>query len=67
MPRFATPTRDTVTGHLSRYVCRTVADVDAHLVILRARLPLLTTPQQMRHHYDDIDALLDRRVELATN
>ncbi len=67
MPRFATPTRDTVTGHLSRYVCRTVADVDCHLAILRARLPLLTTPQQMRHHYDDIDKLLDRRVELATN
>ncbi len=66
MPRFSArpPNPDEITGTLSRYLCRTVDDVDCHLVILRARLPLLPTPQQVRSHREDIDLLLDRRNEL---
>ncbi len=60
--RAATPHQ--VIGHLSRYTCRTISDCDAHLTILRARLPLLTTPQQIRQHREDLDLLLDRRLWL---
>ncbi len=67
-PRFTArvPDLDDVIGHLSRYRCRTVTDVDQHLTILRARLPLLTSPKQVREHREDIDQLLDARHLLAT-
>lgn len=67
--RFTAQTTDPswVAGHLSRYRCRTVQDCDQHLTILRARLPLLTMPKQVREHREDIDLLLDRRTVLAAS
>ncbi len=65
--RFTAQTADPswVAGHLSRYRCRTVQDCDQHLTILRARLPLLTSPKQVREHREDMDQLLDARCLLA--
>lgn len=65
--RFTAATQaNIVTGQVERYSCRTVAEVDTHLVRLRARLPYLNSPHVMRQHLEDIDLLLDQRTALAT-
>lgn len=64
--RFTAATQATiVTGQVERYSCRTVAEVDTHLVRLRARLPYLDSPAVLRQHLEDLDLLLDERTKLA--
>lgn len=69
MPRFSAraPSPHEIVGHLQRYPCNTVADCDHHLVILRARLPLLDSPELLRRHREDMDLLLDARTRLTTS
>lgn len=52
-------------GRLARYSCRSVAEIDAHLTRLTVRLrALVDQPRLWRACREDIDALIDRRLQL---
>lgn len=52
------------TGHLARYSCRTVDEIDQHLAYLAKRLRAAEKPQAWRMCREDVDALIDRRLQL---
>lgn len=51
-------------GNLARYSCRTVDEIDRHLAHLHKRLQTVEKPQAWRMCREDLDALIDRRVQL---
>lgn len=51
-------------GNLARYSCRTVDEIDRHLAHLHCRLQTVEKPQAWRMCREDLDALLERRLQL---
>lgn len=60
----AFPDPTVYTGHLARYSCRTLDEIDSHLQHLHKRLQTAEKPQAWRMCREDLDALIERRLQL---
>lgn len=66
MPSFSAtfPDPTVLTGHLARYSCRTLDEIDVHLAYLTKRLRTVEKPQAWLMCREDVDALIERRLAL---